>query len=480
MYKGFSPSHKENALYPGDYTYKYPKAGEQNATVKVLNYNIVEGKTSEINVPLDADGYIPRIMFTAQPGILAVTTLNRHQSKFCIYLCNVNTGDTKLILEENAKKYIPEETYANLHFYKNCFVLESDRDGYKHLYLYDLNGKQKQLLTKGNCDVTDFYGYDEKSGTAYYQSTEGNPLQRFVVKSEKGKKTVLTPQKGTNKAIFSTDFAYFINTFSNFDTPHITSIFNNKGKSMTVLADNDDLKKKIDEISGAKKEFFTFKTSSNVELNGYMIKPYNFDKSKKYPVIMYQYSGPGSQQVLDSWNTGNMTGCLWERYMADKGFVMVCVDGRGTGGRGADFEKCTYLRLGEKESEDQVEAALYLASLPFVDKDRIGIWGWSFGGFNTLMAMSEGRTPQENAEGYNISPIGRAKSLHGNLLICHGLADDNVHFQNTAEYQEVLVQLGTQFESQYYTNRNHSIYGGSTRLHLYTRIENFFVKNLMK
>ena len=508
MYKGFSPSHKENALYPGDYTYKYPKAGEQNATVKVLNYNIEEGKTSEINVPLDADGYIPRIMFTAQPGILAVTTLNRHQSKFCIYLCNVNTGDTKLILEENAKKYIPEETYANLHFYKNCFVLESDRDGYKHLYLYDLNGKQKQLLTKGNCDVTDFYGYDEKSGTAYYQSTEGNPLQRFVVKSEKGKKTVLTPQKGTNKAIFSTDFAYFINTFSNFDTPHITSIFNNKGKSMTVLADNYDLKKKIDEISGAKKEFFTFKTSGNVELNGYMIKPYNFDKSKKYPVIMYQYSGPGSQQVLDSWNTGNMTGCLWERYMADKGFVMVCVDGRGTGGRGADFEKCTYLRLGEKESEDQVEAALYLASLPFVDKDRIGIWGWSFGGFNTLMAMSEGRnafacgvavapptdwrfydtiyterymqTPQENAEGYNISPIGRAKSLHGNLLICHGLADDNVHFQNTAEYQEILVQLGTQFESQYYTNRNHSIYGGSTRLHLYTRIENFFVKNLMK
>lgn len=508
MYKGFAPEYSKFATYPGAYTYKYPKAGEQNALVKVLCYDIQSGKTADINVPLDADGYIPRIMFTAKPGVLAVTTLNRHQDKFCIYLCNVANGDVKLLLEENANKYIQEETYANLRFYSKSFVIESDRDGYKHLYLYDLNGKLKKMLTKGDYDITDFYGYDEKNDAVYYQSTEGNPLQRYVVKCVKGKKTVLTAQKGTNDAMFSTNFAYFVNVHSDFNNPPTTSILSNAGKTMKVLVDNSDLKKKLDEISGSTKEFFTFKTTSGIELNGYMIKPYNFDPNKKYPVIMYQYSGPGSQQVLDSWSTGNMGGCLWERYMADKGYIMACVDGEGTGARGVEFEKCTYLRIGEKESADQVEAALYLGSLPYINKDKIGIWGWSFGGFNTLMSMSEGRnafacgvavapptdwrfydtiyterymrTPQENAEGYNISPIGRADKLHGNLLICHGLADDNVHFQNTAEYQEALVQLGVQFESQYYTNRNHSIYGGKTRFHLYTRIEQFFEKNLLK
>jgi dipeptidyl-peptidase-4 len=323
----------------------------------------------------------------------------------------------------------------------------------------------------------------------------------------KGKTTCLTTKDGWNSAVFSKDFSHFILTWSDANTPYQYSIYNNKGKEVVKLMGNEELQQKVSALGVPQKEFFKFKTSEGVDLNGVMIRPANFDASKKYPVIMWQYSGPGSQQVINSWRLGSMgNGALYDHYLAQEGFIVVCVDGRGTGGRGADFEKQNYRKLGWKESRDQVETALYLGSLPYVDKNRIGIWGWSYGGFNTLMSMSEGRgvfragiaiapptswryydtvyterfmrTPQENPTGYDDCPIARADKLHGALLLCHGMADDNVHFRNTAEYTEALVQADKDFRQLVYTNRNHSIYGGNTRNHLFRQCCEFFEKEL--
>ena len=361
------------------------------------------------------------------------------------------------------------------------------------MYLYTIAGNLVRQITKGNFEVTDFLGYDETNGTTYYASNEGSPLRTAIYKIDsKGKKTKLSTKEGTNNALFSKNFTYFINTYSSKDTPTEITLNDSKGRKLGTLLDNKQLKSQLTQLNMPIKEFFTFKTSQGVELNGWMMKPANFDPNKKYPVIMHQYSGPGSQQVLDKWGIGSFgDGGMFEAYMCDKGYIMVCVDGRGTGGRGAAFEKCTYLFLGVKESEDQVETARYLGSLPYIDGSRIGIWGWSFGGYNTLMSMSDGsgafkagvaiaapsdwrfydtvyterfmRTPKENADGYNAgSAISRASKLQGKLLLIHGTADDNVHYQNAAEYSEALVQANKQFDMQVYTNRNHSIFGGNT------------------
>lgn len=506
-YKGEYPALEDYAVYPGQYEYKYPMAGETNSTVTVHTFDIKSRVTRQIKLPLDADGYIPRIKFTSDPEKLAIFTQNRHQDRLEIYMANPRSTECKMVVRDNVDKYINEGVYQHLHFYDNHFVLMSERDGYNHLYLYNLNGTLVKQVTKGDFVVTDFYGYDEKTGDFYYASNQESPLRTAVYRTDaKGKTTKLSGQAGQNRAIFSKSLKYFMNVYSNLNTPPVTSLCDNKGKVLKVLEDNHQLNAKLAELKLGSREFFTFTTSEGVELNGYMVKPADFDATRKYPVILYQYSGPGSQQVLDSWSTGNMGGTLYEQYMAQQGFIMACVDGRGTGGRGAAFERCTYLNLGDLESKDQVETALYLGSLPYVDKDHIGIWGWSFGGFNTLMSMSEGRpvfaagvavapptswryydsvyterfmrTPKENPDGYARNPIARAGQLHGKLLICHGLADDNVHFRNTAEYTEALVQADKPFFMLTYTNRNHSIYGGNTRNHLYTSISNFFIDHL--
>ena len=383
----------------------------------------------------------------------------------------------------------------------------SDRSGLRQLYWYSLTGQLEKQVTSGNIDVKELYGYDDKTGTFYYQAEDGDPLRTVIFSTDlKGKTKKLTTQVGTNSAVFSDGMRYFLNTYSNINTPPITSVCNAEGKTVKVIVTNEQLVNQLKAIDMAQKEFFTFKTSDGVTLNGWMMKPTNFNSSKKYPVILYQYSGPGSQEVLDSWDIGFTSGGTYESYLCSQGFIVACVDGRGTGGRGADFEKSIYLHLGYIESHDQVEVAQYIGSLSYVDKNNIGIWGWSYGGFNTLMSMSEGhpvfkagvavapvtnyryydaiyterymRTPAENPDGYEDNALTRAGKLHGSLLICHGLADDNVHFQNTAEYAETLVQQGKQFDMQVYTNRNHSIRGGNTRVHLMTRIAEFFKQNL--
>lgn len=510
MFKGAKPAHEEYATYPGEYSYKYPKAGEDNSKVSLWSYSLKDGKTVALNVPVDADGYYPRILTSPDANSLIVYTMNRHQDNLSLYAVNPFTGTSKLLIKESVAKYVKEEAVEGIIIGKKNILMPSDRDGYMHLYLYDLNGKLVRQVEKGNYDVLNVYGMNEKTGDIYFQAAKINPHDRQVYVAHKnGKVERLTDAEGSNSAVFSGDYRYFVNTWSSYDHPMVFTLRNNKGKVISTLEDNQELLDKTKQYNWGKRETFSFTTSEGVTLDGWMVKPEDFDANKKYPVILFQYSGPGNQQVVNGWNSGSMgQGGAFDYYLAQEGFVVVCVDGRGTGGRGAEFEKCTYLRLGDLESKDQVETALYVGSLPFVDKERIGIWGWSYGGFNTLMSMSEGRpvfaagvavapptcyryydsvyterymrTPQENEDGYKVNPIERASQQHGALLICHGLADDNVHPQNTFEYSEALVQADKDFKELIYTNRNHGISGGNTRNHLMRQITAWFKEHLQK
>ncbi|MBF1080937.1 MAG: S9 family peptidase [Prevotellaceae bacterium] len=510
LFKGRSPELTENAIYPGTYSYKYPKAGEDNSRVSACSYDIKSHRIQQLNIPLATDGYMPRIVSTVDPDKIVIYTMNRHQDVLNLYSVNPRSTISHLLIKESVPKYVKEEAMANIRLTKDFILFPSDRDGYMHLYLYNGNGTLKRKIGDGNFDITDVYGIDESTGDVYYQAASLSAHDRQVyVSHTNGKSERLTHQEGWNSAIFSGDFQYFINIWSDYNTPYMYTTCRNNGKIIATNVDNHDLKLKIQRYGWTKRETFSFTTSDGVRLDGWMVKPANFDTSKKYPVIMYQYSGPGSQQVVNSWSAGAMgQGGAFDQYLAQQGFIVVCVDGRGTGGRGADFEKSTYLKLGDLESKDQVETASYLATLPYVDKDNIGIWGWSFGGFNTLMSMSNGkpifkagvavapptdwrfydtvyterymRTPKENPQGYDVNPIQRANNLSGALLICHGMADDNVHPQNTFEYSEALVQADKDFKEIYYTNRNHSIFGGNTRNHLLRQITEWFITHLKK
>lgn len=508
MYKGMKPAKEEYAAYPGFYSYKYPKAGEDNSTVSAWSYDIKSHKINRLQVPLDADGYMPRIKPTNDPMRIVVYTMNRHQDDLCLYAVNPRSTVAQLIIKEHVDKYVREEAMEGVKFVGDKILLPSDRSGYTKLYIYNMNGQLQRTIGDGNYDITSVYGYDPKTGDVYYQAAALGATDRQVYVTHKNGKTVrLTDREGWNTAFFSGDFQYFVNTWSDYNTPYVFTTRTREGKLINTIEDNKAVKQLASDYGFCKREPFSFTTSEGVVLNGWMVKPKDFDANKKYPVIMHQYSGPGSQQVTNSWSAGSMgQGGAFDSYLAQEGFIVVSVDGRGTGGRGSDFEKCTYLNLGNLESKDQVETALYVGSLPYVDKERIGIWGWSYGGFNTLMSMSEGRgvfragvaiapptnwkyydsvyterymrTPKENPDGYATNPIERASKLHGALLICHGTADDNVHPQNTYEYSEALVQADKDFCELFYTNRNHSIFGGNTRNHLLRQVAQFFKTEL--
>ncbi len=515
LYRGANPANDQYADYPGLYAYKYPIAGEQNSKVSVMSYDIKSHKTRTLNVPLDADGYIPRIktypLADAEgqgSSQIIVMTMNRHQDCLRLYAVNALSTLSQLILEETADKYVKEEVLEQLQLTPQHILLPSDRSGFMHLYLYTIGGQLVRQVEQGDYEVSDVYGYDEVTGDTYFAShANGATEQQVFVAHKNGKVECLTPKAGWSSAIFSKNYKYFINTWSDMNTPTTYSLHEGK-KQTAMLIDNKALSEKLAQYQIGTRELFTFTTSDGVQLNGWMVKPADFSASKRYPVIMYQYGGPGSQQVKNAWDIGMCgAGAIMEQYLCQQGYICVCVDNRGTGGRGADFEKSVYMKLGELESRDQVEAALWLGRQSYVDKDRIGIWGWSYGGWNTLMSMSEGRnafragvaiapptswryydtiyserymrTPQENADGYDrVNPIARAGQLHGALLLCHGLADDNVHFRNTAEYTEALVQADKDFRQVTYTNRNHSIYGGNTRLHLYRQAISHFNEKL--
>ena len=508
MYKGMKPAKEEYDTYPGLYSYKYPKAGEDNSTVSAWSYDIKSHKINRLQVPLDADGYMPRIKPTNDPMRIVVYTMNRHQDDLCLYAVNPRSTVAQLIIKEHVDKYVREEAMEGVKFVGDKILLPSDRSGYTKLYIYNMNGQLQRTIGDGNYDITSVYGYDPKTGDVYYQAAALGATDRQVYVTHKNGKTVrLTDREGWNTAFFSGDFQYFVNTWSDYNTPYVFTTRTREGKLINTIEDNKAVKQLVSDYGFCKREPFSFTTSEGVVLNGWMVKPKDFDANKKYPVIMHQYSGPGSQQVTNSWSAGSMgQGGAFDSYLAQEGFIVVSVDGRGTGGRGSEFEKCTYLNLGNLESKDQVETALYVGSLPYVDKDRIGIWGWSYGGFNTLMSMSEGRgvfragvaiapptnwkyydsvyterymrTPKENPDGYATNPIERAPKLHGALLICHGTADDNVHPQNTYEYSEALVQADKDFRELFYTNRNHGIFGGNTRNHLLRQVAQFFKTEL--
>jgi dipeptidyl-peptidase-4 len=489
-------------LYPTQDAFKYPKAGEKNALVSLHIYYLSSTVISDIS--LENYEYIPRIKWSKDSNILSVMTLNRHQNDLRLYFVDSQKSTSNLILQETDKAYV--DIHDNLTFLAdNSFIWTSEKDGFNHIYHYDKTGKLKNQITKGNWEVTNFYGIDEKNKTIYYQSVEDGSINRSIYSiSINGKnKKRLNTSIGNNSASFSKNFQYFINTFSDVNTPTYYTLHKNSGEKIKDIITNQNLKNKVAEYNFSAKEFFNLQTKDG-NFNAWIIKPTAFDAAKKYPVLMYQYSGPGSQSVSNSWSSGND---LWYQMLAQQGYIVVCVDGRGTGLLGAEFKKMTYKELGKYEVIDQIEAAKELGKLPYVDASRIGIWGWSYGGFMSANALFKGddvfkmaiavapvtnwrnydsvyterfmQTPQENPSGYDEnSPINHVEKLKGKFLLVHGSADDNVHVQNSMQMIEALVQANKQFEWAIYPDKNHGIYGGKTRHHLYQKMTDFIKNNL--
>jgi dipeptidyl-peptidase 4 len=492
-----------NNLYPAQDVFKYPKAGEDNALVSLHMYDVDSGNISKIELG-DPD-YIPRIKWMNNPSYLSVRTLNRHQNHLKLHTVNAQNNSVSLLMEEKDDAYIDIDD--NLTFLKDdSFIWTSEKDGFNHIYLYSADGKSMKQITGGNWEVTAYYGYDQKKDIIYYQSTENGSINRgiYSVQSNGKKKKPLAVDLGTNAATFSTDFTYFINTFSSAETPHVYTLHNAfSGKKVKDIKDNQTLLDKLKGYDTTSKEFSTLSINGN-DLNMYMIKPSNFDASKKYPLLMFQYSGPGSQQVANRWMGAND---YWHLKLASEGYIIACVDGRGTGFKGRDFKKITYLNLVKYETEDQIAAAKKLSDLPYIDENRTGIWGWSFGGhmstncllkgnevFETAIAVAPVtswrfydtiyterfmRTPAENPRGYDDnSPFNYPELLKGNYLLVHGSGDDNVHVQNTMRMVEALIQVNKPFEWAIYPDKNHGIYGGNTRLHLFSKMTRFIKENL--
>ena len=499
-------------LYPEQYKFKYPKAGEDNSIVSLFIWDAeaVHGSSGSairaVDTGPETDIYIPRVKWTEDPSVLSFYRLNRHQNRLELLLADAVTGKSKVIYTEENKYYV--EITDHLTFLKDRkhFLLSSEKDGYCHLYLYDMQGNPVRQLTTGKWDVTGLSGVDEKTGLVYFTSAETSPLDRnlWSVTLDGKKKTRLTPGNGTNSPEFSSTFAFFINRWSDVNTPPRITVNEAEGKEIRVLQDNEKLRSVMKEYNFSKVEFLTIRTSENVELNALMLKPPDFDPLKKYPVMFTIYGGPGSQTVLNRWGTINSWNQLW----AQHGIIVVSVDNRGTGGRGEEFRKMTYLELGKYETIDQIEAAKYFCSLPYVNKDRIGMWGWSFGGYLTLSCLTKGsdyfnlgvavapvtnwkyydniyterfmRTPEENPVGYEEnSPVNHAGKFKGKLLMIHGMADDNVHAQNTYDMVTALVAADKQFELQLYPNSNHGIYTGkNTSFHLYERMTEFILEGM--
>lgn len=494
-----------NELYPPNYSFKYPKAGEENSLVTIHVYDLETEKVSTMDVGPEIDQYIARIKWTSNPTELSIVRLNRLQNKVDILIADASTGSSRVLYSETNKYYIEEPTddYPIFTDDGKHFILTSERDGYNHFYLYGMDGKLVRQLTKGEKDVRSIYGYDSKSKRLYYSAYDGSPLRTavFYVSIDGKKQGKLSTKGGSNSADFSKGFKYFIHFHSSIDTPPLVTLHSISGKQIRVLEDNARLQELIKSYDLPTKEFFTFKTSEGIMLNGYMIKPLGFDEGVKYPVMMNQYSGPGSVAAADRFRIG------WDEYLASNGYIVVCVDGRGTGGRGEEFKKMTYGKLGYYESIDQIEAGEYLQTLPFVDPTRIGIWGWSYGGYMSSLCFFKAPEvfsmaiavapvtswryydtiyterfmglPQDNASGYDDnSPINHVDGLQGKLLLIHGTGDDNVHVQNTIEMAERLIQANKQFDMMLYPDKNHGIYGGNTRIHLYTLMTNYVKANL--
>jgi dipeptidyl-peptidase-4 len=494
-------------LYPTQSKFKYPKAGEVNSLVSVLVYEVATQQIIQVELGPETDQYIPRFIWTKDPGKLIVLRLNRLQNQLEILLADAATGKSELVYREENQYYIEESNFDHFIFIdNNRYLMTSERSGYYHIYLNTLDRSTKFIqLTSGNWDVTEVFGYDEASDLVWFAAATSSPVNRELWTVDlKGNMKQVSKDEGTHHPQFSSNFKYYVDNFSDANTPAVYTVNKSNGKEIRTMEDNQALRKTMEDYNFSKKEFFTFTTSEGVELNGWKILPSNFDPGKRYPVLMDVYGGPGIQTVNNSYSSGDF---IWYQMLAQKGYIIASVDNRGTGSRGQEFKKMTYLQLGKYETIDQIEAARYFASQSYVDSTRIGIWGWSYGGFMSTLCITKGadvfsmaiavapvtnwryydniyterfmRKPQDNASGYDDnSPINHVDKLKGKYLVIHGTADDNVHVQNTMDLVSALNKANKQFEMFLYPNKNHGIYGGNTRLNLYTRMTDFILKNL--
>lgn len=493
-------------LYPEEYRYKYPKAGEENSIVDVLVYNLDTKTTKKLDLGSENDQYIPRVQWTKNNDVLSVMRMNRLQNKMEILFANIPQNTIDIIYSETKPTYVDVPSVWKFLNDKKQFIFTSEQDGYNHIYLYDFTKKELKQLETGNYDVVGVSAIDEKNKTVYYLSSESSPINKelYSVQFDGKKKQKISKRTGSHSVNFSKNFKYYINAFTDANTPALFTINDAKGKEIHLLEDNSALKEVMSGFGAEKKEFGTFTTSEGVDLNYWIIKPADFDPAKKYPVLFYVYGGPGSQTVTNSW-AGN--DYFWYRMLAQKGYICISVDGRGTGNRGEEFKKCTYKELGKLETIDQIEAAKYFGAQSWVDETRIGIFGWSYGGYMSSLCITKGaeyfksaiavapvttwryydniyterfmQRPQENASGYDDnSPINHVEKLKGNYLLVHGTADDNVHFQNAIDISTALINADKQFEQFSYPNKNHSIVGGNARHHLYTMMTSFLERKL--
>lgn len=493
-------------LYPGEMRYKYPKAGEKNSVVSAHIYLLDSNSKTKVNLDNFKEYYIPNVIQTAKADEIVLITSERIQNASDVLKVNTKTGEVKKLFTETDDKWVDTDNVTLEFMDDNSFLWGSERDGNRHLYWYSQDGKLKKQVTKGNWEVTDYYGFNPKSKEIYVQTTEKGSINKVISKInvENGKAMLISNGDGNNSANFSKNYNYFIETSSTASKPYTFVLKDGNGKVVKELQNNNDQLQKLKADNFIDKEFITIPNEAGDQMNAWIMKPKNFDKNKKYPLFMFQYSGPGSQQVSNSWDNGN---ALWFNHLVQKGYIVACVDGRGTGYKGTKFKKVTYMNLGKYEIEDQIAAAKWLGNQSYIDKSRIGMFGWSFGGYMTSLAMTKGadvfkagiavapvtnwryydsvyterflRTPQENPDGYDKnSPTEYANLLKGKFLLIHGTADDNVHFQNSMEFSEALIQNKKQFEFMAYPDKNHGIYGGQTRPQLYQKMTDFILENL--
>ncbi|MEX2403380.1 MAG: S9 family peptidase [Balneolales bacterium] len=493
--------------YPGELRFKYPKAGYRNSIVTIGVYEIETAETTWMDIGEETDPYIPRVKWTQDPEILSIRRMNRLQNRLDLMLADVNSGETRIIKTETSDAWI--NINDDLTFLENGeqFIYVSEEDGYNHIYLYDMNGNLIRQVTSGHWEVTRYQGFDEESQTFYYLSTEDSPLERhfYRINADGTGKERLSTTPGWNTVNMAPDFSYYLNYLTSDDHPQVVTLHDGNGEQLQTLEDNTELEERISTFNFPVKEYTTITVADSVELNAYWLKPLDFDETKEYPVLVYVYGGPGSQVVQNSYEGSDRH--LWHRYLATQGYLVFAIDNRGTGGRGQAFSQQVYKRLGEYETEDQIEAAEQLASLPYVDANRIGIWGWSYGGYVSSLALAYGadifsmaiavapvtdwryydtiyterymQTPQRNPSGYNnYAPVNVADKIKGNYLLAHGTGDDNVHFQHSIEMVDALIEADVQFESMFYPNRAHAIGGGNSRRHLYEMMHEYVLKNL--
>lgn len=493
-------------LYPSEMRFKYPKAGENNSVVSAQLYRLDSAKTQALDLSNFKHYYIPDVYKTAKADEIILITSERLQNASDVLKVNTKTGAVAKLFTESDKRWIDTDNVTLEFLADNSFIWGAERDGNRHLYLYDQNGKLKKQITKGDWEVTNYYGYNPKSKEVFIQTTQQGSINKVVskVNIDSGKATLISNTTGTNSANFSQNYKYFIETSSSASKPYTYVLKDGNGKTLKELQNNEEQLKKLQQDNMVTKEFMTIPNEVGDQMNAWVMKPKDFDPNKEYPLFMFQYSGPGSQQVSNSWDQGNG---LWFNHLVQKGYIVACVDGRGTGYKGTEYKKTTYLNLGKYEIDDQIAAAKWFGKQSYINKDRIGIFGWSFGGYMASLALTKGadvfkagiavapvtnwryydsvyterfmRTPQENSAGYDDnSPTSYAQLLKGKFLLIHGTADDNVHFQNSMEFSEALIQNKKQFEFMAYPDKNHGIFGGQTRPQLYEKMTNFILENL--